>query len=140
MAFDRYALLAGLLALALLATLRITFPAVFRRCDNPALRLISHEIWLLPLLIVVYMAVGMYLTGKLSPWPPAAHRQYADLFGAWAGVTAFLAALITDIWLLLTPTQVLRRFTAPERRERLKYFQVFNLLIGAVIFALAALR
>lgn len=137
MPFDRYMLLAALLALSLLATLRLTLPRLFQRCDNAVLRFLSHTVWLLPLLLFVYMAVGMYLMGKLSPWPPAAYAAYAAPLGPWAGVAAFLAVLITDFWLLWTPTQVLRRFAPPERQAAFKYFQVFNLLVGCAIFAIA---
>jgi len=137
MPFDRYTLLAALLMLSLFATLRLTLPRLFQRWDNAALRLLSHTVWLLPLLLFVYLAVGMYLMGKLSPWPPAAYAAYAAQLGPWAGASAFLVVLITDCWLLWTPTQVLRRFAPPERQGAFKYFQVFNLLVGCAIFALA---
>jgi hypothetical protein len=137
MIFDRYTLLAALLIMALIATLRVSLGPLGDRLRNPLLRTLTHPGWMVPLMVVVNLSVGLYFSGSLSPWPPAAYADYALKFGTWAGISAFVAALTTDIWLLWAPTQVLRRFAAPQTGAALKYLQVFNTLVGAAVITLA---
>jgi len=58
----------------------------------------------------------------------------------WAGIAAFLAMLITDIWVLWIPTQVLRRFAKPENLPALKYYPIFNVAVGGLLLAYAVTR
>jgi hypothetical protein len=140
MPVDGYTLAAALLLMALFATVRVALGPRAEKVGNPLLRALTHPYWLIPLIVAVNFCIGLYFTGALSPWPPAAFADFSARSGFWAGSCALLAALITDIWLLWAPTQVLRRFAAPERRHAFKYFPLFNALVGATVIALALHR
>lgn len=140
--FDWYAIGALILLLSLFATLRLALGEHGRIVTNPVLAFLTHGIWLVPLLVVFNMAFGMALLGMVSPWPSKAFEQVSSQYGygMWAGVAAFLAMLITDIWVLWIPTQVLRRFAKPDNREALKYYPVFNIVVGGLLLAYALTR
>ena len=140
--FDGYAVGALVLLFSLFATLRLAIGERGRVVTNPLLSFLTHSVWLLPLLVVFNMSFGMALLGIVSPWPPTAFEQVSSEYGygMWAGVAAFLAMLIVDIWVLWIPTQVLRRFAKPENREAMKYYTVFNNAVGGLILAFALTR
>jgi hypothetical protein len=135
------AVLAVLMALSLLSTLRLSLgSAGDRAAANPVGRLLTHPLWLVPLIVVAYLVLGYFLTGKLSPWPPTAFADLGQRFGWWAGVAGVIAVVTTELWLLWTPAEVLRRFATPERRAGLRYFHLFNLVVGGGLILYAALR
>jgi hypothetical protein len=136
---DPYMLAAALLLLCLFATLRLCLGRSIEQIANPILKFLTAPVWLLPLLLAFNFTVGMYFFKLLSPWPPLAYAQMAARYGSWAGVTAFLAVLTCNLWLLWVPTQVLRRYTAPARRAALKYFPIFNFVAGSVVIVTALL-
>ncbi len=136
---DLWTLFAAGLLLCLFATLRLAFGLRWDQVANPVLKLLTAPVWLLQLLIVFNFTVGMYFFKLLSPWPPRAYTEVGAQYGAWAGVAAFLAVLICDLWLLWVPTQILRRYTLPAHQAALKYFPVFNLIAGGVIIGIALL-
>jgi hypothetical protein len=133
-------ILTVLLALALLATLRLSLPRPVVLLERMPLRLLFHPGWLVTLILAAYLSLGLFFSGALSPWPPAAFATWSAAEGWWAGAAAFLAALVTDLWLLWTPAEVLRRYTAPERQHTLRHLHLFNLLVGAAVIFLAVWR
>jgi hypothetical protein len=133
-------LLTVLLALALLATVRLSLPRPVALLDRMPLKPLFHPGWLVTLILAAYLSLGLFFSGALSPWPPSAFTAWNASEGWWAGAAAFLAALTTDLWLLWTPTEVLRRYTAPERQHTLRYLHAFNLLVGGVVIGLAVYR
>lgn len=132
-----YQVLTVLLALALLATIRLSLPRPVAALDRLPLRPLFHPAWLVTLILAAYLALGMYFAGTLSPWPIAAFATWNAAEGWWAGAAAFLAALTTDLWLLWTATEALRRHTPPDRQHTLRYLHLFNLLIGGAVIGLA---
>ena len=140
--FDWYAVGALILLFSLFSTLRLAIGERARVVTNPVLAALTHSAWLLPLLVVFNMAFGMALLGMVSPWPPKAFEQVSAGYGygMWAGIAAFLAMLITDIWVLWIPTQVLRRFAKPENLPALKYYPIFNVAVGGLLLAYAVTR
>jgi hypothetical protein len=135
-----YLVLSALLALALLATLRLSLPITLPLFERMPLRLLFHPGWLVTLILAANLSLGMYFSHALSPWPPAAFDLWHEPSGLWAGIAAFLAALTTDLWLLWTPAEVLRRYTAPERRATLRHAHLFNLVLGAAVIGFAVYR
>jgi hypothetical protein len=131
-----YAALLLLELFALGATLRLSF-APRRRPASAALRALTHAGWLVPLILIVWVVLGMYVSGSLSPWPPAAFAAQRAAHGFWAGAAAGTAALVADLWLLVTPAQVMLRFGRAEHAVR---YRAFNLAAGSVVLAIAAAR
>lgn len=139
MVLDRYTLLAALCALTLVATVRVALGGLDWRGGPAALRWLTRPAWLLPLILLGYLALGKILTGSLSPWPPAAYAAYAE-YSVWAGVAAFALVLATDIWLLWAPAMVLGHFMPAPARGKLVYVHALNLLAGAVVIGPALAR
>lgn len=135
-----FQILTVLLALALLATLRLSLPRPLAVLESMPLKALFHPGWLVTLILAAYLTLGMYFSQALSPWPPAAFASWSAAEGWWAGAAAFLAALAADLWLLWTPSEVLRRFTPPERQHTLRYLHLFNLAVGGAVLAFAAYR
>ena len=102
MTLDIWTAAAALLLLTLLSTLNISLRGFPQKGEPANWNLLTHPGWLAPLAVVLPFVIGSYLKGKLSPWPPAAFAASAAAAGTWAGVTALLATLIVDLWLLWT--------------------------------------
>jgi len=124
---------AVLAAFALLATLRQSVPSLAGRRLGIVVDFLTSSVWLVPLILAMYFALGLMLAGQLSPWPPETRAIWAQKWGAWAGITGFILVVIADIWLVWTPSMVARRFAGPESREAVKALPWFNVIFGIAV-------
>ena len=68
---DMWTIAALLAVFALLATLRLSIPALAGRKLGAVADFLTNPAWLMPLILGMYFAVGLMLSGEASPWPPA---------------------------------------------------------------------
>lgn len=122
--------------LALAASLRLSIPHARAVPAGHGAGLAAHPTWLVPVMLGMPMAVGLMMTGALSPWPPETAATFAMLGGRWAGVTGFLVALLVDLWLLWTPSIVLLGMTPADERPKLRLLPALNLALGGFFLVL----
>lgn len=133
---DLWTIAALLTVFALLATLRLSIPALAGRKLGAVADFLTNPAWLLPLILGMYFAIGLMLSGEASPWPPATRAMFENRWGVWAGITGFILVVIVDLWLVWTPSMVARRFAGPESQHAVKALPLFNVLFGLAVIAL----
>lgn len=131
MPLDIWAPVALLALLALLASLRLSFPAATGSAGLGPLRLLMHPVWLLPLLLALPMTVGLMMTGAVPISPVAARAMIAADYGVWAGLAALITVMTAELWLLWVPSMLARRSALPERQEALRFLPLLNLALGS---------
>ena len=127
---------AFLAVMALLATLRQSLPFAAAQRSGGVVGFLTSPVWLVPLILAMAGTIGLMLTGDISPWPPEARTEFAQKFGAWAGITGFILVVVVDLWLVWTPSMVARRFAGAEGAHAMKTLPVFNLIFGLGFIAL----
>ena len=131
-----YPLLTAVLLLTLLQTLRLSITGRIH-ADKP--NFVMSHLWLYPLGVLGPLVIGAFYKGLLSPWPPAAYAKMAGSAGLWAGLAAFLAVLIVDIWLFWAGAKAIRATTLtsatfrPLHDRLMTYYHVVNVLVGVFI-------
>jgi len=137
--FDIWTAVAAILAMTLVVTLKLSLTGRLGIAKGSKPPLIFHPVWLAPLVALVPYVCGAYVSGRMSPWPPAAF-EVAAAHGLWAGVSAALAAAIIDLWLFWTTAAALICFTHPLAtiydpipKAMHKFYYLVNLLVGAVV-------
>ncbi|PTD20242.1 hypothetical protein [Sphingomonas fennica] len=130
---DAWTIAAVIAFLALLASLRLSVPALE---GSRLAGFIAHPALLLPLVLAVPMTVGLMMTGAVPVAPLSARDMVRADYGYWAGIAALITVATAELWLLWTPSMVARRFARPESREALKGLPILNLAFGAGFLAL----
>lgn len=136
---DWYAVLALLMALALVGTLRFCVTGRIGG-GGPITALLTHQVWLLPLAAAIPYVLGCFYKGLISPWPPAAFATFEEKAGFWAGTSAGLAVIAVDIWLLYAMARAAAHFAPPEDRHLVKWYYVVNFMVGAFFIARGILK
>jgi sterol desaturase/sphingolipid hydroxylase (fatty acid hydroxylase superfamily) len=127
---DLWTLGAFLSFMALLATVRLSFVSwAEKKLTGPSLYLFN-PIWLTPLIFALAWTIGLMIQGQVSPWPPSALEQGRAFGGFWAGLTAFLAAIIVDLWLVWTGASIALRYSAPEQRAKIRGLRFLSIALG----------
>jgi len=134
--FDLWIVATLLTLFALLASIRLSLPYSHSVRLGRIGTVLTHPAWLIPFILMMSMAIGWMMQGKLSPWPPEAAQQLAQRSGSWAGVTAFVLVLLVDLWLLWTPSMIARRYSTAELQGAMRGLSVINVVFGA-LFLLA---
>lgn len=117
-------------ACTLLATLKLL---AARDTANPVLRVLTHERWLVTLVLLVPMLVGDYGRGDISPAPWTAFVDGARRNGLLDGLVRGAVVLIVDIWLLWLFADVyIRNASSLDRRARV-LARLFNFAVGLLL-------
>jgi len=132
------ALLPFAMLLPLAATIRQTLPAS-AAWRAPLIRVLTSPHWLVPLIVIVPMTVGLMMTGQLSPLPDRSFAQVATAHGEAIGWVAVLAVVMAELWLLVTPAQILIRSAEPAAASKLRAAIPLNLLLGGSFLGLVLL-
>ncbi len=134
MGFTVFTPLAAILFFTMITTLRFSITGTLKTA-NPMLRLLTHPLWLAPLVLTGGATLGAFYHGALSPWPPATFADISRRFGLWGGVAATEAVVTADIWLLWATATTFKVFSPPDDARMVKYYYAVNLVIGSYLLA-----
>ena len=125
-----WTLAAFLSVMALLATLRLSSVSFAEKKLSGPLAVVFSPIWLTPLIFALAWTIGLMVKGSVSTWPPTAMQQGVTLGGYWAGVTAFVAVVIAEVWLVWTGANMAMRYSPPEKRAQIRHLPLLSILLG----------
>ncbi len=137
-----YQIMAGITAMTLIASLKLSFTRRLTPVDGKIgiIGLLTHPLWLWPLVLMVPFVIGGYLKGMLSPWPPAAYMAVEAKAGQSAAVLAALSTTTIDLWLFWTAATALICFRDPLAtiyppipKEMHKYYHIVNAAVGLFV-------
>lgn len=146
MDFSIWPVIAVIVAMTLVVTVKLSVTGRVMPVDGGKPSLLTHPGWLGPLVVLVPYIIGSYLKGLLSPWPPAAFAAVQSKSGLWPAVVAALSTTTVDLWLFWTTATALIAFTVPMAniyrpipKEMHKYYHLVNIVAGLFIVGKALL-